>query len=131
MAINSQVYNFRPIEPSVGISQAVLAGDYLFLSGCLSWDMDRKPLHPGDWGKQIETIYAEIDKTLKAHGLDNGDIVKETIFCRDIKAMSNAGAARMAYYRYAAPPASTIVEVSGLPHDDLLLGIDITAYRNR
>lgn len=131
MAINDQVYNRRELEKPFGFSQAVMAGDYLFISGCVSWDMDGNPLYPGDWDKQVETVYADIDATLKVHGLDAGDIVKETIFCRDMDGLIAANPKRMDYYRYVAPPASTWIQISRLVHPDLLLEVEITAYRNR
>lgn len=131
MAITAQVYNRRDLEKPFGFSQAIMAGDYLFISGCVSWDMDGNPVHVGDWDKQVETIYADIDATLKAHGLDGGDIVKETIYCRDMDALIAANPTRMHYYRHVAPPASTWVQISRLVHPDLLLEVEITAFRNR
>ncbi|OCC23417.1 hypothetical protein MB02_12440 [Croceicoccus estronivorus] len=131
MAINDQVYNRRELEKTFGFSQAVMAGDYLFISGCVSWGMDGNPLYPGDWDKQVETVYADIDATLKVHGLDAGDIVKETIFCRDMDSLIAANPKRMEYYRYVAPPASTWIQISRLVHPDLLLEVEVTAYRNR
>lgn len=131
MATISQAYNRRDLEKPFGFSQAVVAGDFLFISGCVSWDMDGNPLHAGNWEKQIETVYADIDATLKAHGLDAGNIVKETVYCRDMEGLIAANSKRMEYYQYSTPPASTWIEISRLVHPDLLLEVEITAYRNR
>lgn len=131
MAITAQVYNRRDLEKPFGFSQAILAGDYLFISGCVSWDLEGNPLHAGDFEKQVETVYADIDATLKAHGLDAGDIVKETIYTRDMEGLIAANPKRMEYYQYATPPASTWVEIKRLVHPDLLLEVEITAFKNR
>jgi 2-iminobutanoate/2-iminopropanoate deaminase len=131
MAISSQVYNRRKLEKSIGYSQAIQAGDYLFISGCVSWDMEGNPLHIGDFASQVETVYADIDATLKAHGLDARDIVKETVYTTDMEALVAANPKRMEYYRSVSPPASTWVEIKRLAHPDLLLEVEITAFKKR
>lgn len=131
MAVIDQAYNRRDLEKIFGFSQAILAKDFLFISGCVSWDLESNPLHAGDMEKQIETVYADIDATLKAHGLDAADIVKETIYTRDIAGLAAANAQRLDYYKYVTPPASTWVQVEQLVHPDLLLEVEITAFRNR
>lgn len=131
MAITAQVYNRRDLEKPFGFSQAIMAGDYLFISGCVSWDMDGNPVHVGDFPAQVATVYADIDETLKAHGLDAGDIVKETIYTRDMEGLIAANPTRMDYYKYVSPPASTWIEIARLVHPDLLLEVEITAFKNR
>ena len=131
MAVATQVHNRRDLEKRVGYSQAVLAGDYLFISGCVSWDMDGNPLHAGDFASQVATVYADIDATLKAHGMDARDVVRETVYTTDMEALIAANPKRIEYYRDVAPPASTWVEVRRLVHPDLLLEVEITAFRKR
>jgi 2-iminobutanoate/2-iminopropanoate deaminase len=131
MAILAQVYNRRALEKRVGYSQATRAGEYLFISGCVSWDMEGNPLHAGDFGSQVETVYTDIDATLKAHGMDAANVVKETIYTRDMEGLIAANIKRMEYYRNVAPPASTWVEVNRLVHLDLLLEVEITAFKSR
>lgn len=132
MASEHQVYNRRELEKYIGISQAVRAGDFLFISGCISWDLEGNILHPNDPVAQINAIYAEIDATLKAHGLGARHIVRETVYCRDMKALTEeARAARMAYYKDTALPASTWVEVSSIGYPETLFEIEITAYSGK
>lgn len=131
MAISTQAYNRRDLEKTVGYSQAVLAGDYLFISGCVSWDPEGNPLHADDFPSQIEAVYADIDATLKAHGMGAADIVKETIYTTDMKGLVAANAKRTEYYREVTPPASTWVEIKQLVHPDLLLEVDVTAFKKR
>ena len=131
MAIPAQVYNRRELEKHVGYSQAILAGDFLFISGCVSWDMKGAPLHAGDFASQVEAVYADIDATLKAHEMDAGDVVKETVYTRDMEGLIAANPRRMEYYRHVSPPASTWVEITRLVHPDLLLEVEITAFKPR
>lgn len=131
MANVNQAYNRRALEQSVGYSQAILAGDYLFISGCVSWDMEGKPLHVGDFVSQLETVYADIDATLDAHGLNAGDIIKETVYTTDMQALVAANSKRLEYYKDVTPPASTWVEIKQLVNPDLLLEVEITAFTKR
>ncbi len=122
------VYNRRELEAVFGFSQAVSAGGFLFISGCLSWDMSGNPLHAGDMAGQVEAIYADIDATLKANGMTADNIVKETLYTCDMAALVAANDRRLAYYQNIAVPASTWVEVKSLVHPDLLLEIEVTAF---
>lgn len=131
MADIDKVYNKRNLEKSLGFSQSVLAGPFLFLSGCVSWDAEGNPLHVGNLEAQVDTVYAEIEETLKVRGLDPNDVVKETIYCRDIEALMAANARRLRFYRLATPPASTWVQVERLAHPDFLLEVEVIAFRNR
>jgi 2-iminobutanoate/2-iminopropanoate deaminase len=97
----------------------------------VSWDKEGNPLHAGDFPSQVATVYDDIDATLKAHGLDAAHIVRETIYTRDMDGLIAANPTRMAYYQHVAPPASTWIEIKRLVHPDLLLEIEVTAFKNR
>lgn len=131
MADIDKVYNRRELETAFGFSQSVRAGPFLFLSGCVSWDADGNPLHVGDLEGQVDAIYTEIEATLKVSGLDPNDIVKETVFCRDIDALMATNARRLQFYQRTTPPASTWVQVERLAHPDLLLEVEVIAFINR
>lgn len=131
MAKQDQAFNRRPLEQVAGYSQAVMAGDHLFISGCVSWDMEGQPLHVGDFPSQVQAVYADIDATLKAHGMSAADVVRETIYTSDMIGLASANEKRLEYYRDVTPPASTWVEIRRLVHPDLLLEVEVTAYRRR
>jgi 2-iminobutanoate/2-iminopropanoate deaminase len=123
-----KVYNRRELEIPYGFSQAILAGSHLFISGCVSWDMKGNPLHPGDFNAQVEAIYADIDATLKVHGLSARAIIKETIYTRDMEGLIAANPKRLEYYKVGTPPTSTWVEIKRLVHPDLLLEVEVIAF---
>jgi 2-iminobutanoate/2-iminopropanoate deaminase len=131
MAKSTQAYNRRELEKSVGYSQAILANDFLFIAGCVSWDLDGKVLHAGDFPAQLEAVYADINATLKAHGLNAEDIVKETVFTTSMDAMIAANPKRVAYYKGVTPPAGTWVEIKRLVDPDMLLEIEVVALKKR
>jgi 2-iminobutanoate/2-iminopropanoate deaminase len=126
-----QAYNRRPLEKTAGYSQAVLAGDYLFISGCVSWDMEGTPLHVGDFAAQLEAVYADIDATLRDHGLSVRHVVKETVFTTDMQALVAANSRRLDYYKDVTPPSSTWVQVRQLVLSDLLLEVEVVAFTKR
>jgi 2-iminobutanoate/2-iminopropanoate deaminase len=127
MAVLAQAYNRRELEKSVGYSQAILSGDFLFVSGCAAWDLDVKVQYTGDFPAQLKAVYADIDATLKAHGLGPADVVKETVFTTDMDAMVAANPARVAYYHGVIPPAGTWVEIKRLVDPDMMVEIEVVA----
>ncbi len=128
MARPDQVFNIRPAEQLFSYSQAVRAGDFLFISGTVSWDENAEPIAPGDMARQVEVVYAELEKTLAAHGAGFANVVKETVFTRDMDLLAANASARAACFKDCAPPASTWVEISKLVNPDLLLEVEMTAF---
>ncbi|ARR56024.1 hypothetical protein HY78_22515 [Rhizorhabdus wittichii DC-6] len=126
-----KAFRLRPIEDDYGFSQAVRAGDFLFISGSVSWDNDGTPTNVGDMGAQMRSIYVDIGKTLKHHGLDPTDIVKETIYVTDMDKFFEGAQARADFYQGVVPPAATGVEINRLVNTDFMIEIEAIAYFNR
>ena len=127
MARQEQVFNIRQAEQDFAFSQAIKAGNMLFISGTVSWDENAEPVAPGDMKAQVKNVYDELQKTLEAHGASFANVVKETVFTRDMDALVEAAPVRARYFDDCAPPASTWVEISRLVHPDLLVEIEMTA----
>jgi 2-iminobutanoate/2-iminopropanoate deaminase len=128
MARQEQAFNIRPAEQAFAYSQAIKAGDFLFISGTVSWDENATPIAPGDMGAQIKVVYDELAKTLAAHGASFANVVKETVYTLDMDAVAANSAVRAAYFADCAPPASTWVQISRLVDPVLLLEVEMTAY---
>lgn len=126
-----KAYHLRAIEKDMGYTQAVKAGDFLFISGCVSWDQDGNPTNVGDMAGQLTAIYADIGKILKDHGLDPTDVVKETVYCTDYDKFAEVASIRTEFYGLQAGPAATGVEIKRLAHTDFLIEIEAIAYFNR
>jgi 2-iminobutanoate/2-iminopropanoate deaminase len=95
-------------------SQAIDAGDFVFLSGQVPIDPKTGELVPGDITAQTERVLDNLAAVLEAAGCSFADVVKTTIYLTDLgdfQAVNATYAKRFA----AAPPARATVQVSALP----------------
>jgi enamine deaminase RidA (YjgF/YER057c/UK114 family) len=123
-AAPKKVFHLGEWERDIGYAQAVAAGPYLFVSGTVGrGDAD----DPEDWVSALRTAYERIGVTLEAHGIGFDQVVKETIYTRDIERLKDAAAARFDYYSKENLPASTWVQVERLFEPDLPVEIEVTA----
>ena len=95
-------------------SQAIHAGDLVFLSGQVPIDPKTGELVSGDIAAQTERVLDNLGAVLAAAGCGFGDVVKTTIYLVDLgdfQAVNQTYAKRFT----AAPPARATVQVSALP----------------
>ena len=95
-------------------SQAIHAGDLVFLSGQVPIDPKTGELVSGDIAAQTERVLDNLGAVLAAAGCSFGDVVKTTIYLVDLgdfQAVNQTYAKRFT----AAPPARATVQVSALP----------------
>ena len=104
-------------------SQAIQAGNLLFLSGQIPLDPASGELVKGDIGEQTRRVLENLKGVLESQGLGMEDVVKVTIFLKD---MGNFNQVNEVYATYfpSSPPARSTVEVARLPRD---AGIEIEA----
>jgi len=97
-------------------SQAIQAGNFLFLSGQIPFDPAIGELVKGDIRQQTQRVLANLKGVLESQNLSMEDVVKVTIFLKD---MGNFNQVNEVYATYfpSSPPARSTVEVSGLPRD--------------
>jgi 2-iminobutanoate/2-iminopropanoate deaminase len=106
-------------------SQAIRANGLLFLSGQIALDPATQQLISGDVAAQTDRVLQNLAGILKAAGSSLQQVVKTTVF---LKNMSEFTAMNEVYGRYftEAPPARSTVEVARLPKD-VLVEIDVIA----
>ncbi|HZU44063.1 MAG TPA: RidA family protein [Terriglobales bacterium] len=106
-------------------SQAIKAGDFVFLSGQIAIDPATSNIIQGDISAQTERVLKNIASILAAAGSSLERVVKTTVF---LKNMSEFAAMNEVYGRFwkSAPPARSTVEVARLPKD-VLVEIDVIA----
>jgi 2-iminobutanoate/2-iminopropanoate deaminase len=106
-------------------SQAIKANGFVFLSGQIALDPATQQLISGDVAAQTERVLQNLAGILKAAGSSLGQVLKTTVF---LKNMSDFVAMNEVYGRYftEAPPARSTVEVARLPKD-VLVEIDVIA----
>lgn len=102
-------------------------GRTLYLSGQIALDAQGKLVGAGDFAKQAEQVFAHIDTALKASGASFANVVKIDMYVTDMSQLAALRAARDKYIDTKHPPASTLVEVSRLARDGLLLEVEATA----
>ena len=130
MAQKREIFHLnRDIEHSIGFSQAVRAGNLLFVSGTVSVNETFEPIETGNIAGQYRVIYDKLKKTLEAYGLAFGDVVKENIFTEDLPAFFDSGnAIRMEYYDgLDYYPAATAVESPRIAFEGNLVEIELIA----
>jgi 2-iminobutanoate/2-iminopropanoate deaminase len=106
-------------------ADAVRYGDLIFVSGCVSADADGKILGD-DLATQTRGALDNLRKVLQAAGADLENVLKTTVFLRDISQRGVTHDIRREYFG-DSPPASTMVEVSGLGRPEYLIEIDAIA----
>jgi len=108
-------------------SQAVWAGDFLYISGQLGLDPETGKMVGKDAAGQAEQVLKNIGAILKAQSLSFGDVVKTTIFAKN---MDDFQAVNEVYAKYFTVdcPARAFVQVARLPKD-ALVEIEAVAYK--
>lgn len=108
-------------------SQAVESAGLIFVSGQLPLDPDTSEIVSSDVEEQTRRSIENIIGILKAAGAGVDDVLKTTIFIKD---MNDFPKVNKIYGQYFLnnPPARATVEVSRLPKD-VLVEIEAVAYR--
>lgn len=114
-----------PVAFSNGVK--VSGGALVFISGQLAFDENMNLVGKGDMKAQTEQVLANIDKVLRASGGTPKDIVRVTVYVRDISRFREIHDARLAYFDADHLPASTMVEITKFVHEDALIEIDAVA----
>ncbi|MGQ7278606.1 RidA family protein [Brevibacillus thermoruber] len=109
-------------------NQAVKAGPFLFASGQIPLRPDGT-LVEGDIVEQAHQVFANIKAILAEAGLTLSDVVKATVFIKD---MNDFGRLNEVYAEYFGDhkPARSTVEVARLPRD-VKVEIEVVAYTGK
>jgi 2-iminobutanoate/2-iminopropanoate deaminase len=106
-------------------SQAVRAGGFLFSAGQIALDPVTMQVVDGGVPEQTDRVFQNLQAVLSAADLRFADVVKTTVFLRD---MADFAAMNEVYARYMGEhrPARSTVAVAGLPRD-VLVEIEVVA----
>ena len=113
---NTVVYSADAPEPIGPYSQAILAGNILFISGQIAIQKTSGNIVTGNIEDETTQVMINLSEVLKAAGFTFRDVVKSTIFLSD---MGNFPRVNAIYGQYFTdtPPARETVEVRRLPKD--------------
>lgn len=110
-------------EPVGPYSQAVKVGNLLFISGQVPLEPQSGTMVSGNITDQTVRVLENIGAILHAQGLSYRDVVKTTIYLRNLEDFSDVNRVYADYFREGSP-ARACVEVSNLPAG---AGIEIEA----
>jgi len=97
-------------------SQAIQAGNFLFLSGQIPLDPKTGELVKGDIRQQTKQVLENIKGVMESQKLGMENVVKATIFLKDIGNFNQVNEVYATYFP-SSPPARSTVEVAKLPRD--------------
>ncbi|SFT73939.1 2-iminobutanoate/2-iminopropanoate deaminase [Algoriphagus locisalis] len=112
--MNKIIFTSEAPAPIGPYSQAVLAGNSLYVSGQIALDAETGELINENITEETHAVMKNLEAVLRAADFTFHDIVKCSIF---IKNMDEFGTINEAYGQYfkSNPPARETVEVSKLP----------------
>ncbi len=123
----------RITHPAVGEappgrwSNAIKAGDFLFISGQVSRSLDGSVIEGQDEYAQSMVIFTRIKHLVEAAGATLDDVVKVTIYVVNIKKNTEVWRARQQFFT-GDFPASTLVQVAALGSPEVLVEIEAVAH---
>ncbi|WP_248447804.1 RidA family protein [Sinorhizobium meliloti] len=108
------------------LSQAIRANGFVFVSGQAAIGDDGEIVGEGDFDRQAEQAFGNLDRALKAAGSGLDKVVKVTIFLRSMENFAKIVELRRRWF--SAPyPADSIIEVSSLYSPKALIEIEAIA----
>ena len=111
----------RPYSPALKV------GRWVIVSGQVPIDRDGETVGLGDPAAQWRQCLDNIQNLLQAAGASMGDVVLLDLFVTDMRHYLNHGEIRKEYFQEPYP-ASTVVAVNSLAHEDWIIEISAQAY---
>lgn len=114
-------------ESRVGYSRAVRIGPHVHVAGTTATDEDGELVGVDDMAAQAEQALANVRSALGRAGATLEDVVRTRVYVTDIDRWVAAGDVHGEYFGEIRP-ATTLVEVSGLVDDRMLVEVEADAY---
>jgi reactive intermediate/imine deaminase len=116
------------LPPASGYSHAVtFSGRMVVISGQVPADARGRVIGPGDPVAQARQVFENLSAALAAAGATMAQVVKLTVFLTDLADLGAFRQVRDEYIAAGPPPASSLVQVSGLVHPEFRIEIDALA----
>jgi 2-iminobutanoate/2-iminopropanoate deaminase len=115
-----------PVGP---YSQAVIAGDFVFLSGQIPLDAKTGKLVEGDVTAQAERVLGNIQAVLDAAGTSLARVVKASVFLADLADFAAMNAVYDRFFTSSPKPARSTFQVAKLPAG-AKIEIEVVAVRS-
>jgi 2-iminobutanoate/2-iminopropanoate deaminase len=109
-------------------SQAVVAGDFLFVSGQIPLSPSAAIIVQGGIREQTMQVMKNIEAIITEAGLSLHRVVKTEVFLKDMNDFTAMNEVYATFFTGAIKPARQTIQVSRLPRD-VLVEISCIAYR--
>ena len=108
-------------------SHAIQCGNTVYIAGQVAFDESNRVVGVGDARKQAERVWHNIRLAVEASGGEVTDVVKITVFLKDIRHAQDEIAVRKGLFKDRRYPICTQVQVANLGLPDLLMEVDAIA----
>jgi reactive intermediate/imine deaminase len=127
-AINVRYLNPSTLTTPTGYTHVVQVhgGRTLYIAGQVAFDKSGNVVGKNDFAAQVTQVFENLKSALAAGGATFDNVVKVTTFVTDLSQMQTLRSIRGKYYGTNAP-ASTLVQITKLAHEDLLIEIEAIA----
>ena len=102
-------------------------GELLFISGQLARNADNELVGIGDMAAQTRQVLENIKALVERAGGGMNDVVKVTVFVKDMTKFREIHDVRMEFFHPDHLPASTMVEITRFTLEDALIEIEAVA----
>lgn len=121
------IYTERAPKPIGPYSQAIVAGDFVFLAGQIPLDTETGEIVSGGIKEQTRRVLENVKAVLEAAGCSLKDVVNVTVFLKDLSHFNEFNEVYSEYFSEVKPARAT-VQVSNLPKN-ALVELVVIAYR--
>ena len=115
-----------PIGP---YNQAVVVGHLVYCSGQIPVDPKTNEVCSGGVAEQAQVVLENVKNVLQAAGSSLSQVVKATVFLKDMNDFAAMNKVYAEYFEAANAPARSTIEVARLPKD-VLVEIEVVAAVN-
>ena len=126
MSDRSNYSSGAPWESIAGYSRAVRVGNIIEVAGTTAVDTEGQVVGAGDISKQTDYIFNKIRNALNDAGSKMSDVIRTRMYLTDINDWEAVARVHGDIFS-DIKPVSTLVEVSGLIDEELLIEIEVSA----
>ncbi len=108
------VYTDKAPKPVGPYSQGILVDKWLFIAGQIPIDPSTNELIRGSFKDAVKRVLENIKAIVEAAGGSLDNIVKVTVYLKDIKLFKEFNEVYKEYFK-KEPPARVVVEVANIP----------------
>lgn len=128
MSADRLISSGSPYEPVIGYSRAVVAGDYVHVSGSTA-TVNGVLQHEGDAYGQAKVALTEvIAPALAEVGYTLADVVRTRVYCSDAAAMDGAAKAHGEVFGEIRPAATMLAGIQFI-NPKMLVEIEVDAWK--